>query len=189
MSATSSPTCASGSGPSTRSRIAAPCRARFVERAHQRMRGTDLVVAVGADDEQVPRVRVHDQVRPAAPSSPGPPTADRRGTRPAGARCVANAHTNSRRTRRSRICASPERQLRHRRLRADDQLDLRDEVDDELSVRPQRLLDALPPGRDAVRALGQDVEHDLAERLDDGEVGDVALVLLELPRDEDASLR
>ena len=33
-----------------------------------------------------------------------------------------------------------ERQLRHRRLRADDQLHLGDEVDDELSVRPHRRL-------------------------------------------------
>ena len=53
---------------------------------------------------------------------------------------------------------------------------------------PDRRLEAKPPGRDALGALGQDVQHDLTERLHDGEVGDVALVLLELPADEPASL-
>ena len=105
-----------------------------------------------------------------------------------GCSCVANAPTNVAKHPAKPVLGLAERQLRHRRLRADDQLDLRDQVDDELAVVPQRRLEALPPGRDAVLALGQDLEHELAERLDDGEVGDVALVLLELAGDEDAPL-
>ena len=59
------------------------------------------------------------------------------------------------------------RQLGDRRLPADDELDLRDHVDDELSVDPEGVEQPLPPGRDPLLALGEDLEHELPEGLDE----------------------
>jgi hypothetical protein len=75
-------------------------------------------------------------------------------------------------------------QLGHRRLGPDDEPELRDQIHDQLAVRTERLRDPLPPPRDPGLALRQDVERELPERLGDREVRDVALVLLELARDE-----
>ncbi len=54
-------------------------------------------------------------------------------------------------------------------------------------MRPEGLRELLPPPRDPDLARRQDVERELAERLDDREVRDVALVLLELARDQPAA--
>jgi hypothetical protein len=80
------------------------------------------------------------------------------------------------------------RQLGHRGLRADDELDLRDQVDDDLAALAERLPEPLPPQADPLLALGEDLPHDLAEGLIDGGLGDVALVLVELAGDEDPAL-
>ena len=97
----------------------------------------------------------------------------------------AKAQANWRTTMRSRFSASPSGNSGGCGLRADDQLELGQDVDDQPAVRPQRVEDAAPPRRDLIGALGEDVEHELTERADDREVGDVALAPLELRRQEE----
>ena len=82
-----------------------------------------------------------------------------------------------------------ERQLRHRRLRADDQLDLRDDVDDELPFGPERRLRAAAARPRCCSALSARMSSTSSRKAwTMREVGDVALVLLELARDEEAPL-
>ena len=79
------------------------------------------------------------------------------------------------------------RQRRHRRLRADDERDLRQHVDDQLAVDADGGLDLLPPAGDALLALGQQLLHQVAQRLREGGVRNVALVLVELAGNEVAA--
>src|SRR5260370_2628969 len=79
------------------------------------------------------------------------------------------------------------RQRRHRRLRADDELDLRQHGDNELAIDPDRSLDLLPPACDARLAFRQQLLHQFAKRLRDGGIGNIALVLIELAENEIAA--
>ena len=74
------------------------------------------------------------------------------------------------------------------RLLADDELDLRDDVDDELRIDPERGRELLPQVGDHVVALAQGLEHELLERRGDGAERDSAFVLIELARAETAAL-
>jgi hypothetical protein len=78
------------------------------------------------------------------------------------------------------------RQLGDLRLAAEDELDRGDHLHDELRVDPEGVEQPLLPVLDPVLGLGEDLEHELAEGLDEGGVGDVALVGIELPRGEGA---
>ena len=108
------------------------------------MRGTDLVVPVGADQQQVPHLRVGNQVLEQI---------ERRGIQPLQI-------VKEQRERVFRPCERAEeasedqleavlrvlrRKVWNRRLLADDELQLRDEVNDELPIRAQRLLKTVPP--------------------------------------------
>ena len=189
VSATSSPTCASGSGPSTRSWIAAPCTARFVQRAHQRMRGSDLVVAVGADDEQVPRVRVQRPGRQQLQAGRVRPLqiVEEQGQRVLRRR--ERAARTARSTLRNRVSAS-----------ASGSSGTGGCAPMTSSTCGIRSTMSWPFGPSAawMRRRQSATLSALSARMSstssrnawhDGEVGDVALVLLELPRDEEAPLR
>src|SRR3979411_2344916 len=69
------------------------------------------------------------------------------------------------------------RQLRDRWLFADHEFELWNEVDDELTIRPQRLAQGVPPSAKLGLALAQERADQALERLAQGRIGDVALVL------------
>ena len=81
------------------------------------------------------------------------------------------------------------RQVRDRRLRSDNELELGNEVDDELAVRAQRLAQGVPPPAQLGFALAEKGPHEAPEGLGQGGVRDVALVLVELARREQAARR
>src|SRR2546430_14377706 len=68
------------------------------------------------------------------------------------------------------------REVRDRRLRADDQLDFRDQVGDELSIRADRLPDRVAPSDEVRVAFAQNATHEALERISQGAVRDVTLV-------------
>ena len=79
------------------------------------------------------------------------------------------------------------RQRRHRRLLADDEFDLRQDIDDQLAVDADGVLNLLPPAGDALLALGQQLLHQVAKRLGEGGVRNIALVLVEFAGNEVAA--
>ena len=82
------------------------------------------------------------------------------------------------------------RQLGDRRLRADDELQLGDEIDDQLAVRAERLVRAVAPVGDARASLWpRSVPDELLEGLRERGIRDVALVLIELARREESARR
>ena len=83
-----------------------------------------------------------------------------------------------------------DRDVRHRRLWSDEELERRHEAEQEGSIRSERLLHIGAPRRDRDVTLAQDVFDEVLQRLGDRRVGDVALVRIELaPREERASGR
>ncbi len=80
-------------------------------------------------------------------------------------------------------------QRRYGRLRADNQLDLGQHIDNQLAIDPNRGQDLLPPVGDARLAFGQQLLHQCAKRLREGGIGNIALVLIELAGNEIAMLR
>ena len=81
------------------------------------------------------------------------------------------------------------RKLRDRRLFADDELQFGDEVDHEPSVRAQRLTEGVAPARQLGVALAEKRSHKALKSLGERRIGDVALVLIELARREQAARR
>ena len=81
-----------------------------------------------------------------------------------------------------------ERQLRDRRLRAHQQLQLGDDGHDEAAVRAQGVPEPVSPRLDALVALDHGLEQERAERLGDGRVRHVSPVLIALAGQEEASL-
>src|SRR6266403_2621888 len=81
------------------------------------------------------------------------------------------------------------RQVRDRRLFSDHELQFRNEVHDELTVRAERLAQGIPPPAKLRLALAQKRADKALEGLDQGGVWDVALVLVELAGREHATLR
>src|SRR5712672_4603062 len=71
------------------------------------------------------------------------------------------------------------RQVRDRRLFSDHELQLGNEVDDELTIRAQRLAEGVPPAAKLGLALAQERADKAPEGLAQGRVRDVALVLIE----------
>ena len=157
--------------------------------AHQRMRGTDLVVAVGADQQQVPHLRLGDQIARAGRASPRPAIADRRGT--------ARADAPAARTRRgiagtpagSGSCASCGGSSGTGGCSPMMSCELRDQVDHELAVRAQRLQQRAAPAAQLRLALAEQLPDEALERLRQRRIGDVALVLVELAGGEEAARR
>jgi hypothetical protein len=81
------------------------------------------------------------------------------------------------------------RQVRNRWLASDHKLQRGNEVDDKLTVRAQRLPQGVPPPAKRRLALGQKRADKALEGLGKGGVRDVALVLVELARREEATRR
>ncbi len=79
------------------------------------------------------------------------------------------------------------RELLDRGLLADDPLELRDEVDEELAAAPERAAERRAPARELLRSLGEDVPEQLPEGARERGVRRPAVQLLELARGEVAA--
>jgi hypothetical protein len=79
--------------------------------------------------------------------------------------------------------------FRDRRLLADNELQLRDQIHHELAVRTERLLDCIAPATQFVFILYQDWTNEVLEGLREGCIRYVALVLVELARRKMATRR
>src|ERR1700688_1171167 len=127
-----------------------------LERPHQWVCGADFVVPVGPDQQQAPYLRVRDEVLDEV---------ERRGIQP-----LQIVKKQRKRVLLPREYAeeAPEHhleavlrvlrwQVRHRRLLSEHELQLRNEVDDELTVRAQRLAQGAAPSAKLRLALAQNL--------------------------------
>ena len=158
------------------------------ELAHQRMGRSDFVVPVSADQHQVLHACCSEQILEQI---------ERRRVEPLQ---VVEEERQRMFQPREHADEPPEHQLktpsrvlgkeiRNRRLVSDDQLQFRDEVDHEPSVRAERLEKRGAPGRQVGLALRQKATGEALESLSERRIGDVALVLIELARCKQASRR
>ncbi|HYS82884.1 MAG TPA: hypothetical protein VEM76_19425, partial [Anaeromyxobacteraceae bacterium] len=159
-----------------------------LELSRQRMCGRDLVVPVSADQHEVLQLRPGQQVLEQI---------ERRGVEP-----LQVVEEERQRVLRPREDAeeSPEHELEtplrvlrrefgRRRLLTDDELELRDQVQHQPPVRLQRLAERVAPAGQLRLALAQKRLDQPLEGLGERGVRDVALVLVELPRGEEAARR
>ncbi len=86
----------------------------------------------------------------------------------------------------SRVLGS---ELRSRWLVSDDELELRNEVDHERPIWAQRLHQSVAPTIQLGVALAEKAPDEALKRLGERGVGDVALVLIELPRRKQSARR
>src|SRR3977135_2233385 len=183
-SATSWPTSSSRRGASTISWTRAPDLriASSVSRGRrERVRGTALVVAVGADQQQVPHVRVCNQMLEEI---------EGRGVEPLqiieeqGERvfrlCEHIDETPARRW--EPILSVLWREVRNRWLRADDELQFRNEVDNERPIRVQCLPKTVAPTLELGLALAQQPADEALKGVSQRGLRDVAFVLVEFAR-------
>ena len=143
------------------------------------MSGTDFVIAIGADQQQVPHLRVRDQVLDEV-------------QRGGSSHCRSSRNSARGCSGGRRADEAPEYQLKSalRFLRrqfgngwlfADDELHFGNEVDDQLPVRAERLRQSAPPLLNFRFALDEDLADQGLEGLCKGRIGDVALILIGLP--------
>src|SRR5258708_2446823 len=79
--------------------------------------------------------------------------------------------------------------LRDRRLFSNDELQFGNKIDDELTVRIQRVPKGVTPGSEVGLALGEKGPDEALKGLRERGIGDVPLVLIELARGEQAARR
>src|SRR5438093_13478859 len=80
-------------------------------------------------------------------------------------------------------------ELRNRRLIADDELELRDEVDHEPPIRAQRLHQGVAPSTQLGVALAEKIPNEALKRLRQRRIRDVAFVLIKLTRRKQSARR
>ena len=146
---------------------------------HQRMRRGDLVVAIGADQQQVAQLGLGRQVLEQIQCRSIEPLQIVEEQRQRMLRPGEHAEQAAEHQLEAALGVL-RRQLRHRWLRADQQLELGDEVEHELAVRAQRLPQRLAPRPQLGIALAQQRPDQALERLRQRRIGDVAFVLIEL---------
>src|SRR5260370_6974659 len=81
------------------------------------------------------------------------------------------------------------RKIGDRRLVADEQRQLRDELDHESSIRTQRVPKGLAPERQVGLAHREKAPDEALKRLRERRIRDIAFVLIELPPSEQAASR
>src|ERR1700676_5301667 len=128
--------------------------ANRLERPQKRVRGSDLVISIGPDQKQVPHLRVRDQVLEEV---------ERRCIQPL--QIVEEQHERvllpceyaekPPENHLKAILRVLRRQVRNRRLFSDHQLQGGNEVDDQLTLRAQRLAQGPPPPTKLRFALAQ----------------------------------
>ncbi|MFM0342075.1 hypothetical protein PQR27_37120 [Paraburkholderia fungorum] len=149
------------------------------EALHKWMRTAHFVVAIGADQQQITGVWVREQVLDERQAGCVDPLQvvqeeDQR-------MCLAREHGHELPEDQTEpVLSLSRRQRRHRSLRADDQFDFGQHIENELAVDPDRSLQLLPPAGDPRGTFSQQLLHQLAKRLRKCGIGNVALVLIEL---------
>src|SRR5205807_3530164 len=154
----------------------------------ERVRGTDLVVAISTDQEQVAHVRVEQEMLDQI---------EGRGIQPLQViqeqrERVLRACKHAEKTPEDQLEATLPfllRELRNRRLLADDEGQLRDEIDHELAVRSKRIEQGGAPLAHLRVALAEDLSDEALEGLRQRRIRNIALVLVELSRCEQAARR
>ena len=153
---------------------------------HERVRRAHLVVAIGADEQEMLDVGVgHDVFE----------QLERRRVQPLEVveeererMFLAREHAEEGSEHEVEAALRfGRRKLRHRHLLAQHQLELRDQIDDELTVRTDSFTDLFSPAVDLGVAGAQHLADERLEGLGDRGIRDVALVLIELARNEDAA--
>src|ERR1700675_3040746 len=163
-------------------------RADRLQRPQKRVRWADLVVPVGADQQQVPHFGVCDQMLEKLKR-----------------RCIQPLQIIEEQRERVLLARehpeeAPEHhleavlrvlrwQVRDRWLLPNHELQLGNEIDDELTIRAQRLAQSIPPPAKLLLALGEERADKALEGMTQGRVRDVALVLVELAGREQARRR
>ena len=158
------------------------------ELARQRMCGIDLVVAVGADQQQMVYVLLAEQIHEQIERGRVEPLqiVEEERQRMFGPR--ENADEPPEHQLETPLCVLW-REFGDRRLLADDEVQFGDEVDHEPSVRPQRLAQRVAPARQLDLALTEKRPYQALKRLDQRRIRYVALVLIELAGGEKAARR
>src|SRR3977135_3434572 len=159
-----------------------------LQRPQKRVRGADLVVTVGANQQQVPHLWMRDQVHEEVERRCIKPLqiVKKQGERMLLAREYAKEAPEHHLETVLRVLR---RQVRDRRLFSDHELQLGNEVDDELAIRAQRLGEGLAPAAKLLRSVGEERADKALEGLAQRRVWDVALVLVDLARRKQATRR
>ena len=158
-----------------------------IESPQKRVRRTDLVVPVGSDQQQVPHLRMRDQVLEEVERSGVQPLqiVEEQGER----MLLAREHPEEAPEHHlEAILRVPRRQVRDWRLFSDHELQLGNEIHHELTIRAQRIDEGGSPAAKLLLALGEDRADQALEGLAHRGVRDVALVLVELAGREQATL-
>src|SRR5258708_403895 len=156
--------------------------------ARQRMRGIDFVIPISADQHQVLQIRSGQEILQQV---------ERRGVEPLQV-------VEEQRQRMFRPCKHADEsseyqleatlrllrwKLRDLRLVSYDELQLGNKIDDQLTVRIQRVAKGVTPGSQVGLALGKKGPDEALKGLCERGIGDVPLVLIELAGREQAARR
>ena len=152
------------------------------------MGGADLVVAVGADGQQVTAVGARDDIHKELQSRRVEPlqVVEEEHQRMLPARKHPKEPAKDGEKAVLRLAGG---QLGHWRLRADQQFKLGHKIHNEPAVRAQRLENGLAPACQFLVALDQELADQDLECLRQGGVRDISLVLVELAGGEQAARR
>ncbi len=154
----------------------------LVEHHGQGMRGVDLAVAIGADQEQVVDTRVgHHELHQAEAGGVRPLQVveehDQRVLDAAQHLQEALEHEVE------AMLGLDRREVGHGRLRADEERERGPHIDEHLGVRAERVAQRLSPLHEPLLGLGEELTDERAEGADQGRVRHV-VVLIELALDE-----
>src|SRR5258708_37387290 len=157
-------------------------RSGFADRLkspQKRVRGADLIVPVGADQQHVPHLRVRDQVLEEVERRSIKPLqiVEEQRERVLLPREYAEKPPKDHLKAVLRVLG---RQVRNGGLSPDHKLQCGNEVDDKLTIGTQRLSQCASPPAKLLLALAQKRAHKALEALGQSGVRDVALVLVEL---------
>src|SRR5215472_12727462 len=148
--------------------------------------GTDLVVPIGADQQQMTHLRVKDEMLDQLESGPVEPLqiVEEQYERMLGSREHAEKAPEYELEPRLLILR---RQLGRRRLLADDERELGHEIDHQLTIGAQCLEQCGTPSAHLRIGLAKDLMDEALEGLSQRRIGDVALVPVELARREESA--
>src|SRR5262249_666439 len=159
-----------------------------VELAHQRMRCSNFVVAVGADEEKIAKIGPAQQVFQEVERRRVEPLQVIKEERQRMFRPSEDADKLSEHQLEAPLRVLW-RKLRNRRRFSDDELHFRNEIHNQSGVRSQSLTQRVAPKREVRFVLPQQWPDQALKGLCQRRVGDVTFVLIELARSEKAARR
>src|SRR3984893_2185975 len=150
------------------------------------MGGANLVVSIGADQHQVPHIRLGKQTLEKIERRRVEPLQIVEKQRQRMLRPSEYGDESPEHELKTTLCLL-RRKLRNWRLFTDDELQVGDEVDHEPSVWPQRFQQGVAPARQLGLGLAEKRPRKALESLHQCRIGDVAFVLVELTLREKAA--